>query len=361
MIVAFRADASFEMGIGHVMRCLSLARGLEKKGAICHFICKEHLNNLIDEIRLQGFLIHALPIQEPSEDIDDNQRLTHAHWLGSSWEFDALRTQEYLALLKPDLLIVDHYSLDYRWENRLSTHCNDIMVIDDLADRQHDCRYLLDQTYNCSIDRYKELVPDRCELMLGTKYALLRSEFQINRENVEKVRDQQSTDKILIMFGGTDPDNLTMKVLRTIFRRDNLPEINVIVTSSVCYLKELELFCENNANIGLHISPSNIADLMLSSTIAIGAAGTTSWERCAVGLPAIVVIQADNQRKIAKELALVGVISPIEIDDIETSLNESVDAWLDEGLSKTSTLQKCLDICDGLGVERVAEKVFQYV
>jgi UDP-2,4-diacetamido-2,4,6-trideoxy-beta-L-altropyranose hydrolase len=160
------------------------------------------------------------------------------------------------------------------------------------------------------------------------------------------------------MFGGTDPENLTLTTLKLLQDRSDIDKINVIVSSSAKHVNEVSGFCEINNNVNLYISPSNIAELMLNSTLSIGAAGTTSWERCAMGLPAVVVIQADNQRQIAKELEKVGVVSVLEVNEMLASLNDEIEKWLVNDGDRLEVVKLCLNICDGNGVSRLVDKVF---
>ena len=170
--MAFRADASSQIGTGHIMRCLTLADALCEQGAHCQFICREHKGHLIDYIRSKGYAVHApqsLQLKRPSA-----SGLAHSHWLGVDWQTDAEQTREVLGDQLVDWLIVDHYALDHRWETALNSTCKRIMVIDDLADRPHECDVLLDQNYGSCAERYAGLVPTECIQLYGPKFALLK-------------------------------------------------------------------------------------------------------------------------------------------------------------------------------------------
>ena len=148
MLFAFRTDASSTIGAGHVMRCLILARALSEKGAECQFICREHEGHLIDLVRSSGFPVHILPLYKQ---ISANDAATpHAKWLGADWTVDARETLDAIIDKNVDWLVVDHYALASGWESILRKVAKRIMVIDDLADRPHDCDFLLDQNYKSS-------------------------------------------------------------------------------------------------------------------------------------------------------------------------------------------------------------------
>jgi len=143
--ISFRVDASLQIGTGHVMRCLTLADALKAAGASCRFICREHPGHLLGLIRQRGHAAIALP--EIVVDLSPAAREhpfqpAHADWLGADWPTDAGQTQMALQGLVSDWLIVDHYALDARWESAVKTKYRKLMVIDDLADREHicDCR-----------------------------------------------------------------------------------------------------------------------------------------------------------------------------------------------------------------------------
>ncbi|MCX7596049.1 MAG: hypothetical protein N2235_20290, partial [Fischerella sp.] len=142
------------------MRCLTLATALREEGATCLFICRNHHNNIIPIVRQKGFTVYELPTgKEPTTAAD----------LGVSPEQDAEQTKQVIKSLEatPDWLIVDHYGIDKAWEQHLRPVVKQIFVIDDLANRPHDCDVLLDQNYTHRWDRYEGLVPKDCCQLLG--------------------------------------------------------------------------------------------------------------------------------------------------------------------------------------------------
>lgn len=357
--IAFRADSSHIIGTGHIMRCLTLAHTILKQyPANIYFFTRKANGNINGLIVNSGFKI--LEMQPPVS--VKYSRLEHSAWLGATQTQDAeefLQLSEALAIGCFDYLIIDHYAIDQFWQKKISSSTKKIVVIDDLGDRFQHCDYLLDQTYNCPIDKYAELVPAQCQLMLGTNFALLRDEFQLATD----MRPANKKNNILVMFGGTDPDNLTQQALQELCIRNDLHKISVIIGSSAQHIDALINYINQQKNnsspyFELYINPSNIAQLMRRATLAIGAAGTTSWERCATGLPSVVVIQAENQKHIAFELDKLKVLTFLEAKQIKTLLNKQITAWLNDPIRYQNAIEQGNKICDGYGASRVVKRIF---
>jgi len=154
MDIAFRVDASAHIGAGHVMRCLNLARALRDKGASSCFFCRPHEGNLISLVEQNAFPVVALPA--PATDRGPG---AYKDWVGASPEQDARDSLDALGERKPDWLVADHYGLDAQWERSMRPHVGRIMLIDDLADRLHECDLLLDQNLHAEgARRYAGLV-----------------------------------------------------------------------------------------------------------------------------------------------------------------------------------------------------------
>lgn len=312
MHIAFRADASLEIGTGHVMRCLTLADALREHGARCYFVCRPHQGHLLGLIAQRGHQAVALP--ELQEGAQPNLNGTaHAYWLGTDWTTDAQDTQQALSAHtngQPiDWLVVDHYALDARWEETLRSQAKRIMVIDDLADRSHACDLLLDQTFGRLVADYQSLVSDGCRLLCGSTYALLRPEFAALREYSLKRREKPVLKELLINMGGIDKDNVTGAVLRAL-QCCLLPEdcrLTVVMGQTAPWLKNVQdLAFSMQRPTRVLVGVDNMAQLMADSDLAIGAAGATSWERCCLGLPSIMLVVADNQVEVAKGLEEAG-------------------------------------------------------
>ncbi len=310
MNIAIRTDASLEIGTGHVMRCLTLAQELRGNGTRAVFVCREHPGNLCEMIAAQGFEVIRLELGRESErNHEVAPRLPHASWLGADQKTDASQT---IAALQGgatwDWIIVDHYALDSSWETDIRKVCAKIMVIDDLADRMHACDLLLDQNFFHEPEkRYADLLPECCLTLFGPEYALLRPEFQQARKFC-RMRGN-GIARVLVYFGGADPDNLTGMVLEAL-RRQELAHllVDAVVGPNNPHLSNLEKQAQARPGTRLHIQPTSFVELMVRADLCIGAGGTTTWERLCLGLPSLVISTAHNQIAVSEELSNLNLI-----------------------------------------------------
>lgn len=312
MRVVIRVDASIEIGSGHVMRCLTLAEILKENGVNVQFICRKHKGNLISKIASKGFRVLGLELQSYK---NHSNKLFHSYLLGATQKQDAESCNNFLKESRVDWLIVDHYGIDEDWQQHLKECYLKLMVIDDLADRKHQCDILLDQTYGRQQQDYKRLVPKSCELLLGSQYALLRPEFSKWREYSLRRRSNSVPKNILINMGGSDPNNITKQVLNEIeaCKLPNDIEVIVVMGSTSPHLQSvIAVASDLSCRIEVRADIDNMAEVMANSDIAIGATGSTTWERCCLGLPAIQIIIADNQTEIANSLNKVHAIKLIK-------------------------------------------------
>lgn len=354
--IIFRVDASPEIGTGHVMRCLTLAEALRERGCECQFICREHPGNLIDLISERGFTAHCLPSAEASRGLrQDPRSLAHAEWLGADWRTDAAQTRKAMGDVTVDWLVIDHYAIDESWERKLRPACRRLMVIDDLADRNHDCDLLLDQNLVASWqDRYRNKVPDNCAFLLGPEYALLQS---IYAELHDRISPREGRiRRILVYFGGADTDNLTGMVISA-FGVINTEGVfmDVVMNPASPHIATVRELAGKDTRISLHESLPNLAPLISEADLAIGAGGATSWERCCLGLPTLIITLADNQRPIAEELDRTGMAQWLgHKDNINAvQLSRTLQTVLDNDVPPECS-QRCYALVDGRGVERVA-------
>lgn len=346
MKVIFRVDSSLKMGTGHVMRCLTLAQALKENGVNVEFICRKHEGNLIDKICSNGFNVHKL---EVLEEVDD--KLIHSHWLGSTQQQDADDCINILKAKKTSWLIVDHYALDSQWQKRLKPYYEKLMVIDDLADRKHQCDILLDQTFARQQEDYLILTPKNCQLLLGSQYALLRPEFSEWREFSLERRSKPEFKQLFINIGGVDVNNVTENILDRLelCNLSNDMSITVVMGGSAPYLesvksKSITLPYKTEVKVDV----GNMAELMANADIAIGASGATTWERCCLGLPTIQLITAYNQEFIASKLNKINAIKLVEIDDVVENL-ENFQHWM------KITGESASKVTNGSGIKYVLE------
>ena len=301
--VVIRADASQVIGSGHVMRCLTLAARLRRRGEDVTFVSRELPGNLIAYVEAQGFEVLRLPQHEA-----DAALAGYAAWLTVPQATDAEETLAALRGRRVDLLVIDSYALDAAWEQRLRPHVGRIFVIDDLSNRVHDCDVLLDQNfYQDGAHRYDGLVPTDCRLLLGPQHALLREEFFEARRHLRQ-RDGQLR-RVFVFYGGSDRTRETEKAVRALLA---VPELHlaadVVVGSSNAHIAEVRALCDGRANLHLHVQAQNMAAIMAAADLALGAGGTTTWERCYLGLPALVTAIAENQFAVAADCGAAGLI-----------------------------------------------------
>jgi UDP-2,4-diacetamido-2,4,6-trideoxy-beta-L-altropyranose hydrolase len=325
MKVVIRADASLQIGTGHVMRCLTLAEALKEKGSKVEFICREHEGNLIDLIQGKGFKVNTLSMTENdiemsnSSTLDAENVLDHAHWLGATLQEDADVCKVILKKISPDWLVVDHYAIDETWQMELQGTYQKLMVIDDLAERRHQCDLLLDQTFGLQPQDYQKLVPENCQMLLGSQYALLRPEFAQWREYSLKRRENPEFKKLLITMGGVDQNNVTGKVLDEL-RSCDLPldlEITVVMGGTSPHLEVVQQQAKTLPyKIEVKSNVSNMAEIMANADFAIGAAGATTWERCCLGLPSIQILLAYNQKTIAEKIKMAGAALSLDVEHL---------------------------------------------
>lgn len=359
-----RADASLQIGSGHVMRCLTLAQALRAAGHDCRFVCRQHPGHLIDLIRQHGFAVSVLPLGTALATATVSP---HAAWLGASQAEDAAACIAILENQACHWLVVDHYALDAQWEQALRLHCRHIMAIDDLADRSHDCDLLLDQNLGRLPQDYAERVPAGCRLLIGTDYALLRPEFAQWRSASLRRRQQTGCLKqLLINLGGVDKDNHTGTVLAALAQAaDRLPEhwrLTVVMGATAPHLTAVRQQAQSLPwPVEVRVNADNMAELMANADLAIGAAGSTVWERCCLGLPTLQIILAENQKTVAHLLdenqaaRLVDIDRPLEAQLITFFTGISHDPEILSTLSQQASI-----LVDGQGVTRVTQKLEEY-
>lgn len=322
MNVVIYANSSYYMGTGHVMRCLTLVDYFKTQGAHITFMTDISLaGNISNLITEKGYKI----IEPLLENIPQNT----------------------------DWLIIDNYDIDQVFESQARQYTKNIMVIDDLADRPHDCDLLLDQNlYINAESRYRDLVPKDCTLLLEPKYALLRDEFLQERTGL-KLKDGV-VKRIFVNFGGTDPADMTSKTLY-ILKNYNI-ETDIVVGQNSIQLEKLKQLCASIAHFNLHIQTTNIAKLMAGADLAIAAGGSSTWERCCLGLPTIVVAIADNQVELSETLAEKEMCFYAGFHN-DKAISESLIKLMNYCINNSDVLKRCskkiMALSDGRGKEEV--------
>jgi UDP-2,4-diacetamido-2,4,6-trideoxy-beta-L-altropyranose hydrolase len=339
----FRVDGSRTIGSGHIVRCAALASVLKRDGNDTCFICRNAAGGLGEWLQAQGFSVRSCVVPGGWSQIQDAE-LTLAALEGESF----------------DWIVVDHYELGLEWEHAMTPAGARILAIDDIG-RPHECDILLDQNYPNSIHaKYKNNVPDHCTRLLGPAFSLVRSAFgSLRTRSLARPRDRISS--ILVFMGGGDLRNETSKAVEGIGNAC-VPSltINVVVGNSNPHVGIVASLVDRMRNARLHVQTSQMAELMASADIAICAGGTTTWERCVLGLPAFTTILADNQVPIVHAMAASGVDQPLgwhhelSADDYARALATFDIRLLPEMSTRASK------ICDGRGAERVSRQLTRW-
>ena len=339
--VVFRADASEEIGGGHIMRCLTLAEALTGAGWHVGFAVNDQALSVVPWLA------------EAVEDV---------LVLGEGDETSAMmeRWAEGVALL-----VVDHYERDIAFERSCRPWTAAILAIDDLANRQHRVDVLLDQTYGRDESDYRTLTGPNCRLLLGARFALLRPQFQTNRRRALARRENTASAKrLLISFGATDSTGAALLSLRAVAAACPPLSVDVVVGASSRDADEIHRLASSMSTaVTVHGAVGDMASLMAVADFAVGACGGTSWERCSLGLPTLVVVTADNQRDIARGLAAAGAVEVIgdagEVT-VET-IAARIAALRDDPSRRRDMARAAASICDGQGVARVVAALMREI
>ena len=351
-------DASRDIGTGHVMRCLAVANEAKRRDWECIFVLRDPDDGIVKYINSFDHRVKELI----SADREKTTYHTTAHgdWLPVSQTQDANETLKLICELDPDWIIVDHYALDATWLSIVEKSNAKILVIDDLGDRELICDVLLDQNLGASAEKYHGKLPSKCQLLLGPTFALLRSEFKDWRERSLEGRLNRNVENILITMGGVDTDNYTLRTLIELTKSKYAKTcvFTVVIGSSYPHTDALHEFVEEKKlRISVLSNVKNMAEIMSKSDLCIGAGGSTSWERCCLGLPTISFAIADNQIGVLAELEkeICTIISDLEkiSSDFEKLLSEEHSQQLKK-LSLNSS-----KVTDGNGIKLLLERLDQ--
>ncbi len=332
------------------MRCMTLAEELQHHGVQIRFASRDLPQYLRDMLETKGMELASLESDANPYPAGD---LAHSHWLNASQEQDAQATKQALSGQKWDWLIVDHYALDARWESALRRFAGHIMAIDDIADRHHDCDVLLDQNFYIDMqERYAGKVSAQCRQLLGPRYALLRDEFRESRNQVKQ--RSGSVKRILVFFGGMDADNYTGRAIEALAMLEaGAWQVDVVIGMQHPCREQIEALCKLHG-YHCHVQTKRMAELMAHADLAIGAGGSAMWERCCLGLPALSVCVADNQRRQIADAAEQGLIYSLSGGDLTSSLRRHIGSILENEPLRKLISRTAMQEVDGLGVNRVA-------
>ena len=332
-----RADASATIGTGHVARCLTLADELAGHGWEILIVTSALPPYLRQGVLARGFQLIEVPGSLPARD-----------------ELAVVR--QALAGRIADLTVVDHYDIGLDWHRAARTLSSRIMVIDDLAIRQADADLLLNQNLGERADRYAPLVPDGCHLLIGPRYALLRPQFARARRSL---RVRSGMARLLVFLSGSDEHDVTSMAAGV--GADLAVATDVVVGSAYPHWDRLRAWAEGNPAVALHHNVDDMASLMASADLSIGAPSSASWERCCVGLPAILITLADNQRRAAAALADAGAgVTLGWYEDVTSGdLVEAIESLTRSPETLAAMSRSASTIADGLGTQRVRHEIMR--
>ena len=337
------------------MRCLTLADALRERGAHTRFVCRQLPDEMHARMKLAGHEVTCLPALTAAEPADE---LAQSSMLGTSQAHDARDALSALADRAWELLVVDHYAIDARWESALRSAARRIMVIDDVADRAHDCDLLLDQNLHADMStRYDGRIDPGTRRLLGPEFALLRPEFAELRSQVLP-RDGHIR-RVFVLFGGFDALNFTGRTL-AVLERVALADVDVdvVIGAGHPHRGQIERDCAR-LDFDCHVQSEEVAQLMASADLAFGAGGSSSWERCCVGLATLCVSFADNQRSIALALAAAGASEFVGDEQTATGrrLEELLRALVADPERVRRMSERAFALVDGQGARRVCDAI----
>lgn len=358
--IIIRVDASHVIGTGHLMRCLTLAKALRNSGGEVVFVCREHVGNLIQQLEAHHFDVYRLPVSPKMSIFSPND---YSAWLGVTQEQDAIETSSVLKNKSFDWLIVDHYALDIIWEKKMRSWVGQILAIDDLANRDHDCDVLLDQNYfgKVSASRYDTRISHECQRLLGPSYALLQPEYAQLRSILPLCSGQ--VHRVLVFLGGYDGTEETSKVLAALSYPDVLHwSVDVVIGANYPNIEKLEAEVNQRPSTSLYRMLPTLAGLMARADLVIGAGGATTWERMCLGLPSLVVSVAENQ---------VAFTQALTADEFQASIsagpNASIEDWhqaifqlIQDPVRLIQLAQNARQLVDGEGCQRVVSTIFGF-
>jgi len=339
--VAFRVDASPEIGLGHMMRCLTLAHALREAGARSLFICRGSSG---PGARL------AVDAGFPVRFLDDDTIRSVAE--------DAALSEEVLRQGAFGWVVLDHYGLGREWESAIRRSDRKLLAMEDLPNRPHVSDILLDPTFGRRNSEYDTLVPNDCILCLDTGFALLRPEFGRLRSATLRRRSSGigPTPRVLVSFGGGETSDAVLASLAALPKLEfaGALQVTVVLGGSQDREREIRALAESLFHsVEIVGFDADIARRMADADIAIGAAGGSTWERCCLGLPAILLELAENQGMIARALVDAGAAYPARADPAE--LSTALDRLLQDRTCYAEMSRRAADICSGDGAARVVD------
>lgn len=330
-----RADASRDIGTGHVMRCLSLAQAWRKLGGEAHFVCASIPEQLLKRLKSDWFSVSQIPQESSSqEDVEFTANLARS--LNASW------------------VVVDGYHFTDEFRDSLASHGLSICAVDDFGDVQQ-AGLIVNQNLFAAPTMYDLQANKSCVHLLGSRYTLLREEFTDASHRARQV----SCRNILVTCGGTDPTNATEKILRGLAEtQDRSLQVVAVVGAGNPNLETLRELAEQlPISIQLEVNTPRMMQLMQQADLAIAAAGTTCWELAYMGVPVLALVTAENQVQVAESIEMHGIGSNLGwIHELtETEIRTTVEHYRERPFLLHLMSRAGRDCVDGQGAERVAK------
>jgi UDP-2,4-diacetamido-2,4,6-trideoxy-beta-L-altropyranose hydrolase len=345
--VAIRLDASARLGLGHLVRCLSLARAFADAGIRVGFVCRELPPGSRAWLDSQGFELCELQAEAGSPQ-DQQHTVGLCRAAGCS------------------LVIVDGYQFGAAYLAAFREARLFACYVDDMIDREYRCHAVINQNFHADARQFRRTAD--CELILGTRYALVRDEF-LNARAERRLQVPPFASKLLVTLGGADPTAETEKLLDALddaaFARTHAPQLDVriVIGSANPRLAAIESKSRTLRHQRVEVlhDVRNMAEQMLWCDVCVAASGATCMELCCVGVPALITVVADNQRPIGAAIDRLGLMrvagwhEQVSANSLAAQLLELVEDA--EGRAHMISAQRAQ--IDGLGKERAVRRVLE--
>lgn len=284
MNIFFRVDSSNIIGTGHIIRCLKLASFFPKDDI--YFICKKFKGNLNSKVTSNNYILFELNTPNNNICLEDTST-----WLGEDYEVDANKTIDILKNHNVDILFIDNYAINYKWEKMVKKYVKNMVLIDDFVQRKHDCDYIINGIEEDK-NKYSNICNADCKLLLGPEYFIINKEFF----DLAPYKKFNNTIKCIFVFiSGSDNDNYTFKIMKFLQNKFNSIKFNILIGKSNFNKDQIEKLCKANINYNFYYDVENVYDIMFEADLCIGSLGQNFIERMVFGIPSIVFTLADNQ------------------------------------------------------------------
>ena len=333
-VLLIRADANLSIGTGHVMRCLALAQAWKDSGGQAIFAMGDATPAVEARLRKEGLEVVRAAVQVGSvADAEETARLAHKH--GASWT------------------VVDGYEFGAEYQASLKGHGLKLLFIDDNGHARHYCAdIVLNQNAHANETLYSSREAST-RLLLGPRFATLRREFTSWREWNREIPGVAR--RILVTMGGSDPDNVTELVVEAILAEGGF-EVTIVGGGSNPHIARLrELVSNSGRAFRLVENATNMPELIVNADAAVAGAGTTAWEMCFLGLPALLIVLADNQQEVAEELDKQGIMVNLGrgFNVARLAISRQLRSLADSPAVRRKMSERGRALVDGRGAERV--------